>query len=258
MTKEVTFNQAAKDIFKANQENIKTALNSVVNNKALLSSAAQIVALTTYQAIEANGSTIPAANIGAYLGLSDDETKKLKQYVSRASFVHGYKGKSYESDGQTVTTPHDDFMTDNAPSITTTYKAIKAHEKTVKAALEQAAQAKAMELKAAQAYVDSGADMPSGVTNADELLAVARGDMIAGRETDYTTALALGVDIVEQANIEAVNDAACADLLGEADAILQKLVDMNSESANDVLATIYERIEAIAASDAQEAAKQAA
>ena len=121
---ESTFNQAAKALFTNKQEAIKAALNNVVNAKGIATSAAQLVAITSYQAFETNGATIPAAQIGALLNLSDDENKKLKQYVSRANFVWGYKGRTYSVDNVDTTTPHTELMTEQAPSITTIYKEI--------------------------------------------------------------------------------------------------------------------------------------
>jgi len=252
----IKFTQAAKDILTANQEAIKTALDLAANSKDRLTSAAQVVALTAYKAFETNGATIPAANIGAFLNLTTDETKKLKQYVSRAAYVWGYKGKSYNMDTLTLKTPHDDFMTgDNPPSITSTYKDIKAHEKAIKQAQEAATQARAMELKAAQAFIDSGATLPDSVVNADELLTMAR---LTKPCPECKAALDLGMGIVEQANIEAVNDAACADLLTQIKGALDKLYAMNSDTANDALATIHAYIEGLAAQSVEEAAKQAA
>jgi len=255
---ENTFNTQAKALFTAKQDAIKAALNSVVNAKGIVTSAAQLVAITSYQAFEVNGSSIPAAQIGALLNLSDDENKKLKQYVSRANFVWGYKGKTYSVDNVDITTPHTELMTEQAPSITTIYKEIKAHEKQVKAALEAATQARAMELKAAQAYVESGADLPQGVTNADELLAKGRASNELGLSNDFTAALDMGREIVDAENAAFVEAETVTESLAAITAQLDALYDMNSDTANDAINSIYEYIEGLADKSMQEVEAQAA
>lgn len=251
---EVTINEAAKKILADNKTALIASATVLTGDATRKATAAQTMALTAFKAFKANGAVIPAADIAAYLSMNDAGLKKFKQYVSRAKKLYENDGATcQDSEGGQYTLVHDDIIGANPPSLTTVYKDFMRKFNADKDAAEAQAQARAMELKAAQAFINSGADMPDGVTNADELLAVARGDFIAGRESDYTAALDIGRDIVESDNIAAMENAACEDLLTQIKADIDKLYAMNSDSGNDTISTVYDYIESLAAQSVKEA-----
>ncbi len=247
-------NQAAKIVLDSAKTQIIAAVTVVTGDATRKATAAQVMALTSYKAFTAANAAIPAAEIAAYLNIDETGLKKLKQYVSRAKKLYDNQGASYiDSEGNNALIDNDAIMGDTPPSLTTVYKQYNAHVKAVQDAKDAANEAKAIELKAAQAYVDSvdAASLPSGVTNADELLAVARGDIIANRESDYTSALDLGKLILAENAARDVQASRISDLLIAGQAMVAELAGYDCDSANDVLATVSELIVQVAQSQSQ-------
>lgn len=243
----VTFSQAAKEILDANKTALSASLLVVTNDKARAATAAQTIALTAYEAFNANGGSIPAADIAAYCGMTEAAGQKLKQYVSRAKKLYDNKGAAFTVDGVELTIDHEAIMSDTPPSLTTLYKQYNKGLKQAKEAQEAAQAEQATKLKAANLYLDSlnGESMPVGVTDAASLIAIAAAHELTGdKESAHIAALNTGLDMVQEAATIAAAQASVADAVESAQAIIDSLLAMETEQAGDAVVTIAAYIEA--------------
>lgn len=252
---DTVLNQAAKDILDANRVGMVASVTVVTGDATRKATAAQLMAITSYKAFAANKSVIPAAAIAAYLNIDDKGLSKLKQYVSRAKKLYDNQGASYnDADNAPQTIDHEAIMGDTPPSLTTVYKHFNAHKKAMTEQAEKASQAKALQVKAAQAFMDSDNETPEGVANAEELLAKGRASETLGVTNDFTAALITGQAILDAELLASVTEQRLETLLMQAQAIIDELNGLNTQAADDVVTAIVTYVATPMAADLAAAA----
>lgn len=241
---EITMNEAAKTVLMNAKNLIVGALSDVNSVDDTKASAGQVLARTMYQALTANKGNIENGQVIAYLNITaDNDVKKLKQYASIGRFVWKNKDTPYVVENETRNVPHDVIIDSEqaAPSLSTIRKHITAYEKEVQAAQDARAQAMAMDMQAAQEYIDSGVALPDNVECAEDLLMGAKFDQSIGEALEAarkTHSERIASDLQAQR---------IADILTECDNLLQELAIIGSDAASDAAQAIVESATAIPA-----------